>query len=764
MLADIFKQYSISKKEIVYLILPLIFLLVLFPTVILPNQTIITGSSDTTLIINAELSVIQNPVSLWNNNWLTGIPEYANPLSDRFYPFFYPIMVLTQDPFIINLVVFIHLYIAYLCFFKLAGLMTQSPELRMITSLLFVFSGVLLSRVYAGHILIILALTWIPLLYYAFFKIVWENEATVKNICILAASLLLIFSTGAVYYLFYSCMILFVFFIYYLLKKQVTNGAVFAVVGGFILMALISAVKFIPVVLVSSALNRIDPINPLGDGGSLESIFSAIVFGTPIDTIFPFWESTIFIGMFLVILVTLGLAFDRERRAVPAFFAVVFSFIWAEGGRSLFSFVHLLPVLSNFRCAGRIFGPLAPILILFTICGFEVLKKHMLSGEPILLTPDQKRSVVYGAGILFLLKVIEIPFQTAVSIESALALSFIAVFIGLLYLDKLTVQNTTYVLIAAVLVNLAIISGYNITPVTPESAFKVAVVIVMLVAAIIYFNRDCLTKPSIKKITIWAFLLMGLAVVLLGNASYLQTADLHLTNSSAPAVIEKLVDSIPDGHQIWVSETGWFYKHLDFTYWYLKNGIHPTRAYYGYFMKTSVSPTITIGNIMYYTSDYIVDTQYLENGQQNIPNPTFKVDNISVYTPEHVLPNAFVVRKDQVVPSKLEKFSSDEVVISGTFLPGDTVVLKTAFYPGWKMNGFDTVNMVNMPGAEIQTYTNTVTFRYDPSDVKTGSVITGIGLFIMGTMIYKRREIDQYLKSISVVQELPFGPKSKKKK
>ena len=356
MMPEWITKCNISKKEIVYLILPIILLLILFPTVIQADQVFISEYHDTLLGSNSYLSVIENPFSLWNNQLITGLPEYASPLSDHYYPLYYPLFILTQDIFIFNLVLLIHLYIAYLFFFLLSGLITKNSELRMIFALLYVFSGVLLSRIFIGHGSIVFALAWIPLLYYAFFKIVWDEELTVKNIGIIAISLALIFFAGAVYFLFYSCLILAVFFVYYFLKKNLSNGAIIAIFSAFTIGALIFSIKSIPVVIVSNALGRIDVINPLGDGGSLENILASIIFGTGIDQVFGFYESIVLIGIIPVLLVILALIFGREDRMVPAFFAIVIAFIWADGGNTLLSFIHLLPVLTNFRVAGRILG------------------------------------------------------------------------------------------------------------------------------------------------------------------------------------------------------------------------------------------------------------------------------------------------------------------------------------------------------------------------------------------------------------------------
>lgn len=758
-------KYNLSKKELVYLILPLFLLLILFPTILYSNQVFIVGSNtDALTLITSELSVIKTPLSLWNNQWLTGLPEYANPLSDRFYPLFYPFFVLTQDPFIISFVILFHLYIAYLCFYKLAGLMTKIPELRMVGGLFFIFSGVLLSRVFIGHLLILFAIAWLPLLYYAFFKIVWDNEVTVKNIGIISLSLGLIFFTGALYYLFYSCLILFVFFLYYIITNSISKGAILAVIGSFTISALIVAIKAVPVVLVSGALVRIDLINPIGDGGSLESSLASIIFGTPIDKIFGFWESSILIGMIPLAFVILALVYDREKRAIPAFFAMVAVFIWADGGQTILSFIHLLPVTSNFRVAGRVFGALLPLLLLFMVCGIELLIKHIKDIDSFIPTDKQKRNILWGMGVLAAVKLCELPFQQIPSLQSGLSVAFVLIFIGLIYYT--TLNKVMLFVIPVYIINYFVLFAFNTAGslvANQTNALLCLAITLIVFATIAIFNHGWFKTPFDRQVYIYILLVLGLFMVLLSGASYLHTSDPKLNDSPAVVIADNFTTANTDGHQIWVYETGWSYQHLDFTYWFIKNGIHPMRAYYGYFPKTSVSPTYNIGNITYYAPDYVVDTQSLENGNQNLPEVTFKVNNISVYKPEHVLPNAFVIRNEQLIPVTLDKFTSDEVIISGQFQQGDIAVLKTAFFPGWKMNGKETENTVNMVGSQITTNTNTVTFRYDPFDVKVAGLISGIGILILGIMVYKRREINTYLKNVSTVPELPVK-KSKKKR
>jgi hypothetical protein len=638
--------------------------------------------------------------------------------------------------------------------------MTKNSEIRMISALFYLFSGVLLSRLAAGHGALIYALAWIPLLYYAFFKIVWDEEVTIKNIGIIAVSSTLIFFTGAVYYLFYSGLMLFVFFAYYILKKKLSNGAIIAVFSAFTLGGMILSIKLIPLSIVSSALGRIDVINPLGDGGSLENNFASIIFGTPIDKVFGFYESAVLIGIIPVLLVILALIFGREDRTIPAFFAVVVAFIWADGGNTLLSFIHLMPGLSNFRVAGRILGALIPIFLLFAISGFDILNTRMKTGEPLIPDPRQKWNIVYAAGLLILVKVIELPFQSNISLEAGLSVAFIVAFVGLLYFNRATMKNLLIFITVSCLIDGAIIIR-NASDLSQEAVIKVLIILAMVIVVIAIFNKDRLQAPIKKNNYVCIFLIVGLGIALIGNASYLKTYDPKLDESPAIAIIEKINTFSNDESQIWVYENGWPIQHMDFTYWFIKNGIHPIRAYYPYFLNDMINPVYTIGNITYYTPDYFIDTAYLENGNQNLDNVTFKVNNISVYKPDHVLPNAFVIRNDQLVPSKIEKFSADEVTISGNFSAGDIAALKSSFYPGWKLNGKDASNIGNMIGAQIPSDTTSVTFRFDPPDFKIAGIISGIGVIILIVLIIKRREIEKYL---SEAGKRPVQNQERKKK
>jgi hypothetical protein len=249
----------------------------------------------------------------------------------------------------------------------------------------------------------------------------------------------------------------------------------------------------------------------------------------------------------------------------------------------------------------------------------------------------------------------------------------------------------------------------------------------------------------------------------MGNlgSGYVMVSSPDLEKSLAPKIIEE-ISKLPSDHaQIWVFETGWPIKHMEFTYWDVISGIHPMTLYTAYFLKTTPQLSYVIGNTTYFSADYIIDTQYLENGNQNLPEYTFKVGNISVYKPEHVLPNVFFVRDNQVHPLTIEKFSPDEVIASGELLQGDVVILKGAYYPGWKANGADAEPVGNMIGIQLLSGTKQIRFKFDPLDYKIGALLSGFGILLVIALIIKRKEIDAY---ISKIPELVVNNKNKKKR
>jgi hypothetical protein len=606
----------------------------------------------------------------------------------------------------------------------------------------------LFGRIYAGHHLLLYGLVWIPLLYYFFFKMVLFNEPNILNCIGISVTAALVYFTGNVYHFVFAFFILLIFVAYYAVERKISKKILYYLVLSLIFVLLLVSVKSIPDLNVSGSIIRNDIIDPLAGGGSLETSINSFVIGTRIDNLWAQYESGILIGIIPVLLAVIALFYGRREITIPSFLAILASVIWADAGKTLVSFIHFLPIVSSFRNPGRIYGALLPIILFLALYGTIILLDKLKKGETFAPTPDQSRMIKIGIGLLIVVKLLELPFQEMITAETAISVILVLAFIALLYFGKGSGRTILYFFLSALLINAAVLlTKYSFI----QTDILITLLLVGLLLAGLFFFMQRRPGPGKDNRVFCGILLAGIFLVVMGNVGcgYVKVYSPELDKSISPAIIQE-INRLPNTNtQLWVYETGWAVQHMDFTYWDVVNNIHPVTAYAAYYLNTVPQLSYTIGNVSYFSVDYIIDTRYLDNKEQNIPDTTFKVQNISVYKPENVLPNAFFVRNDQMYPLSIEKFSPDEVIASGDLKSGDVVVLKGAYYKGWKINGADAVSVNNLIGTQITSDTHTVRFVFDPSDYKAGAVITVIGIIIVLIVLLKRRAVEAYLEKIS---------------
>jgi hypothetical protein len=97
-------------------------------------------------------------------------------------------------------------------------------------------------------------------------------------------------------------------------------------------------------------------------------------------------------------------------------------------------------------------------------------------------------------GILILVKIFELPFQSNVSLEAGLSVVFIVAFVGLLYSNRATMKNLLIFLTASCLINTYIIVR-NTSGLSLETVIKVLIILALVIA---FFNRERLHIPARK--------------------------------------------------------------------------------------------------------------------------------------------------------------------------------------------------------------------------------------------------------------------------
>jgi MFS family permease len=749
---------NFSPNNLVYFFFPIVLLIILYASFFPFNQNYIGDWHDIHANSMYFSLLSENYFTTWNNLWAGGFPVIASPNSDKYYLLSFPLYLIFKDLSIVNFIILLHVLIAYFAFFKLASLVTKNYNLIMIFSLFFAFSGIIFGRFETGHHLLLYGIAWIPLLYYFFLKIVVFDEATIKNASLFSIVSVLIYFTGNIYYFIFAYLIILVFCLYYTINKQLSRKILYYLVLSIILTTLLFSIKFIPDFGVSSSIIRQDIIDPLEGGGSVENDLASFILGTGISSSFSKEETTVMIGVVPILLLIIGLIYGRKEITIPSYFAILFSIIWAGGGKTIVSFIHFLPFVNNFRVPGRIFGAILPIVLVIALYGVVILYQKAKSGEVFEISSEQKRNIILGLAGVIIVKFLELPFQETITIETLIPVILIGGFIFLVYSRRGSFKNIIYFFIFAIVVNVFLIMKVNAIP-TGVNLIKLLLAGILLFVFFIYTVKS--TKKSANYQIFCGVLLISVLLMIMGNIGFVTTFTPPFKNSPAIDVIREIKQQPSENIQLWVLENGWAYQHTDFTYWDIINRIHPMNLYQAYYLKTMPMLSYTIGNITYFSADYIIDTQYLENGNQNLPEYTFKVKNISVYKPEHVLPNVFFIRNSQVYPLTIEKFSPDEVIASGELLQGDVVILKGAYYPGWKANGADAEPVGNMIGTKLPSNTEKIRFNFDPLDYKMGAFLSGCGIILIIALIIKRKEIEEYVAKRS---EPVASSKSKKKK
>ena len=486
---------NINAQNILLIIIPIFLVICAFIDILVQSNVYVGEYHDILVYQLPHLIYADGGFPLWNNLWITGFPEFSSPQTDIYYPLTLPLSYLIKDLFIqANFGILFHLVIAFFASYLLLSLVCSKKVYWIMFSILYVFSALMLSRVYAGHELIVFSLSWTPALYYATAKIILKNEISLLNILVFIASGILILLTGALYYIVYPFIFIGIFALYsWYTHKSETKSIIALFIASFIIF-LTTAVKTIPILSITDQITRIDALDPLGGGGSFESNLASVIFGTSINK--GYWytglqygihESTILIGAAVLFLIIFALVYGNKWITVPSFLSIIFALIWADGGKIIFSFIHLLPFLSSFRCPGRIFGSLLPLLIVLALYGLILLQNKIQSNESFSLTTVQKRNLTIGIIVLGVLKASELMYQEALSYEAICSCILVAAFIALIFFEKLSVRNIILILGVSIFCNAAyLILNYAISGIVIAKSIVSAGVIL---GAYIFVNR-----------------------------------------------------------------------------------------------------------------------------------------------------------------------------------------------------------------------------------------------------------------------------------
>jgi len=164
----------------------------------------------------------------------------------------------------------------------------------------------------------------------------------------------------------------------------------------------------------------------------------------------------VLIGYYPHIFIIMGFLLSERNWGIPVFISLCFALIWADGGKTLLSFIHLIPIFDSFRCPGRIFAAILPLLLMIGIQGFHLFQTEIKKSKRLLIQDQQRRRIEIGVLVIGAIKITEIFFQETLTNEALLSLLFLGLIIGVLYFNQ-----GSFLTIGALLLIMLLIKYYR---------------------------------------------------------------------------------------------------------------------------------------------------------------------------------------------------------------------------------------------------------------------------------------------------------------
>lgn len=633
---------------------------------------------------------------LWTSAVGGGHPLYANPLTSLWYPLVTLPVALLGPGAGLAAVLVLHLALAGATFHRFARRFTAREDLRVLGGALFLLSGAFAARAYAGHLNLLVPLAWTPL---ALDLLLDVAEGAGRRAVAGAALVLALMGLVDL-----QMPILFGLVV---LALMVSEGLAWPggpwrrpapkvpVLRGLaavpLLAALVAGVKVLPVAVFTRFIGR-DVEALTGSVSITEQLgwFAANYRGPLLSN--EFHEYYAYVGLVPCALAVIGALASpaRKRPLLAILFAVA---LWAQGFFSPLAFLHELPVLDLIRNPARALLLALPVVVLLAVLGLAEL-------------PSLLARVPVGTGIV-------------------LRRAFLAV-AGLQALE-LAMPALVFALLPDRSAWFAVRTGFDVGPVDLAAALLGG----GLVGAL-------LTRGDLRRLRrlpegLAAFAVVSLLAV---NGSLFLAGE----PPSGRDVAGTLAGALP-AHDHPLVETRGLPHDLDLTL----AGVPLVGGEFGVSgeWRGAATPTsYLMGGGARAFRDFLVTTEPASGANLTLrANLTTRAAGpVLVYRQEDALPTAFVPVGDVAVPVPVLFVDGGRWTIDAPALAsGERIVVKQAWYPGWRADAPLTVEedqrfvALVADGAAFEG--GLVTIEFAPRDVWIGLALTLVGAAVSAWLI-----------------------------
>lgn len=699
---------------------------------------------------------------LWNPYLFSGAPFVGNSESAMFYPFNLLYLISKVD-LVFGWVFILDIFLLGVGVYLFARTINLYKSSALLSSIVMMFSGTVISRLIPGHIMIIDGITWYPFLFILFEKSLQTNKLIYGAISAIPLSLMVL--SGNIQIAAYALLSIIIYSLIMLLidrfrrKNNLTIKTIILVpIISVSIAALFSAIQLLPSKEFVSLSTR-------GSGVSYDFAsdfalhpYQSITFilphffGAPLDATFwgkgNLWEECGYLGILPLILAFIALIFKRNKYTIAFFFLMLFAYLFSLGRYGpLFEFFYKhVPGFNNFR---------APARILF-IYAFSI-------------------SILAGNGMQYLTQK-NIPIK---KITSFLLGSFFLIGIAYLYLFfNLNIEMYEHIILRnsfAVGINHYALQNYLLNDVFFLLVIFYAITFVFIFKAA-SLTTNTIFKTSLLLIVIIDLWIFGINLYKTKNPSeiYKPTKEIQVIKRDKGLFrVFDLTGNIPDENiQVVTGYDPLILKSYQDFLWLA--GPHENAKNESFFLFNGVSNIriLKLLNVKYVISKKPLQSQELEKIYQ---------DKYILYRIKNVLPRAFIISNAQIITdsqkmlgilkkndfnpetyvllNKIPKaplinnargssvtislYEPDKIELSANMKSSGFLLLSEIFYPGWK--AYDNGEEIEIYQADyalrslfLQKGNHRVVFRYKPQSFFLGLSITiiSLSLYILFLIFY----------------------------
>lgn len=306
---------------------------------------------------------------LWNPYMFSGMPFLADPSSSMFYPLNLLFLIIPIG-YAFSYLFVLDIFLIGLFTYFFAKTIKLDNFSSFISALVFMFSGTVIYRIYAGHLYILDAIVWLPLLFLAF-EYILKTKKIIFAILGGIPIALMVFA-GHSQFTYYNLLFSLCYFLIRILFIYKENKNIFPILKLIFYVSLslligigLSAIQLLPSLELSNLSERSNGIsfdfanafyfNPK----QLISFILPYFFGSPFTNTFwgigNFWETCGYLGIAPLLFSAFAIFYKRNMYVLIFLFSAILAILLSFGNytplyKLLFNY---LPFFDSFRAPAR---------------------------------------------------------------------------------------------------------------------------------------------------------------------------------------------------------------------------------------------------------------------------------------------------------------------------------------------------------------------------------------------------------------------------